>query len=379
MKTSKIAALSFAVMVTGMSFSGCASKDVKVAELQKELENKTETISQQQALQAQKEAEIAKLKEELEKQQAAVNAQTATSQTNATASADMNDASLTPPNAKVGECYAKVLVPAQYETDTKEKLAQEKFEKLSVKPAEYKDVQYKILDKAESYKYVVKPATYKCVVNRVMVEPEKVTYKVIPATFKEVEEKVLVTPARQVWKKGNGPITKIDNTTGEIMCLVEEPAKYKTIKKKVIDQPARTEKVVIPAKYKNIRAKVVDQEASVEKVVIPATYKVVTVKELVSEPKINKEEVGEKFQVVETSHLVKPEELKWERILCKTNTNKEIIKNLQKELKERNYYKGPIDGIYGPMTQRALNAFQVDNNLPSGALTLESLEALGLK
>jgi hypothetical protein len=212
-----------------------------------------------------------------------------------------------------------------------------------------------------------------------MVEPEKVSYKVIPATFKEVKEKVLVSPARQVWKKGNGPITKIDNTTGEIMCLMEEPAKYKTVVKKVVDQPARTEKIVTPAKYKNIRTRVVDKEASVEKVKIPATYKVVTVQELVKEPKITKTEVGKKYQTIKTTRLIEPEKLKWERILCKTNTSKEVITNLQKELAKRKYYKGPIDGVYGSATQQALNAYQIDNNLPSGALTLESLAALGIK
>ena len=368
MKKNKIITLSLSVFVAGLAFSGCATKDVQVAELQKQLESKTETISQQQERETAKNAEINKLKAALSK-----------SNTRSSLTTNLKDESLTPPNAKLGECYAKVLTPATYKTDTKQKLLKAKVEKLSVTPAQYKNVQYKILDKAESFKYIAKPATYKCVQNRVMVEPEKVTYKVIPATYKTIEEKVLISSARQVWKKGKGPISKINNHTGEIMCLIEVPAKYKTVKTTVVDQAEKTVKIVTPAKYKNIRAKVVNTDAVYEKVKIPAKYKVVTVQELDKEAKINKSEVKDVYQTIKTTRLVKAEELKWERILCETNTNKNVITDLQTALKNKKYYAGPIDGIYGQETQKALNAFQIDKKLPSGALTLESLDALKIK
>jgi len=371
--------LSIAVFMVAMTFSGCATKDVNVAELEKQLESKTSTIEMQQEEVAKKDAEIETLKKELESTKAAVESTTATTATSTTDTGATQDISLTPPNAKPGECYAKVLIPAQYETKTEKKLLKDKVEKISVTDPKFKEVQYKILDKAESFKYVFKPATYKCVMNKVMVEPEKVTYKVVPATFKIKEEKVLVSPAHQVWKKGTGPITKIDNNTGEIMCLVEVPAKYKTVKTKVVDEPAHVEKIVTPPVYKNIKAQVVDKEASYEKVIIPATYKVITVKELAEEAKINKDVEPEEYQTVEKRILVQPEELKWERILCETNTNKEVIKELQQALKDRGYNPGPIDGVFGAQTQKALNAFQADNGLSRGALTLETLEALGIK
>ena len=43
------------------------------------------------------------------------------------------------------------------------------------------------------------------------------------------------------------------NATGEIMCLVEEPAVYKTVRKKVIKTPATTRTVEIPAEYKTVK------------------------------------------------------------------------------------------------------------------------------
>jgi hypothetical protein len=60
----------------------------------------------------------------------------------------------------------------------------------------------------------------------------------IPAKYEEVEEKVLVEEAHSVWQKGRGLIEKVDNTTGEIMCLVEVPASYKTVRKQVVVKPA---------------------------------------------------------------------------------------------------------------------------------------------
>lgn len=50
--------------------------------------------------------------------------------------------------------------------------------------------------------------------------------------FEWVEERVLVKPARKEWKPGRGEVERVDNATGEIMCLVEVPAEYKTVRKR---------------------------------------------------------------------------------------------------------------------------------------------------
>jgi peptidoglycan hydrolase-like protein with peptidoglycan-binding domain len=388
--------LSLSVLMVAIAFSGCSNKDLQVAELEKQLQSKTDTIKQQQenvnsktakiqTLQEKlaqsensKTAEINTLKQKLSQSEDSKTAKITESSSNSNATAEQDTASLTPPNAQLGECYAKVLIPAEYATKTEKKLLTSKVENISVSKPTYKNVDYRILDKAESFKYIATPATYKCTQNRVMVQPEKITYKVIPATFKFTEEKVMISPAQQVWKKGKGPISKIDNQTGDIMCFIEQPAKYKTVKTKVVDEPARTEKIVTPAVYKYIKSKVIDQEASYEKVMIPATYKVVTVQELDTEASINKSAKEETYQTIQSTYMSNAEELKWEKILCETNTDANTIQKIQQALTDRNYNPGVIDGIYGSNTQKALNAFQIDNKLPSGALTLESLDALGI-
>ena len=52
----------------------------------------------------------------------------------------------------------------------------------------------------------------------------------------------------------------------------------------------------------------------------------------------------------------------------------------QERLAQMGYYRGQIDGVFGPETQRALRAFQRDRGLDeSGYLTQETRNALGLR
>jgi hypothetical protein len=49
---------------------------------------------------------------------------------------------------------------------------------------------------------------------RVMVKPESKRVEQVPATFESVTERVLVKPATMVWKKGRGPIQRVDDGHG---------------------------------------------------------------------------------------------------------------------------------------------------------------------
>jgi|GEM_PF-4769957 len=54
-----------------------------------------------------------------------------------------------------------------------------------------------------------------------------------------------------------------------------------------------------------------------------------------------------------------------------SRTDKVLIKQIQRLLKEKCYDPGPVDGVYGPATEKAINLFKKDNNLviDSNALT----------
>ena len=438
---------------------------------------------------------------------------------------DRVDATNTLPDAKPGECYAKVIVPAQYETTTEEVLVKPESEKVEVKPAVF-DVAEKSVVEKEGYTKIkvvpakfreefeeveVSPAGKEWVTNlgkngipaspallagaktsgidietaavsqcfkeyfipakfeesekEVLVKEESEEIKVAPAQFEEaaetvvvkqaskkkvykpaeyetIEEKIEVEPAKAVWKKGDGPITKIDNSTGEIMCLVQVPAVYKTITKTVLKSPSAIDLVEVPEETQAVKVSKLVSDATIDKVKIPAEYKKVTlitkisdagfiwreaaaegegtytgnqiclkeipakyakVKKLVIDTPATVEEekvdpvakvvkvsnvateaeeirtvVPAEFKTVEKRNKISSERLEWRPVLCKTNMGPDINKRIQQALKDAGVYNGPIDGAIGRGTMSAVERYQKDNDLPTGGLTLDVLKKLGV-
>ena len=131
----------------------------------------------------------------------------------------MQDNELFPPNAQPGECYTRLFVPPTYETVTQEVVLKEASERIEVIPASYETVEETVLVKEASHSLKVIPAEYSWTEETVMVKPERKRLVEVPAQYETVTEQVLDTPAHTVWKRGRGPIEKVDNSTGEIMCL----------------------------------------------------------------------------------------------------------------------------------------------------------------
>ncbi len=164
-------------------------------------------------------------------------------------------------SAKSGECFHEHYHPAQYGTEAKRVKVSDATITLAAAPAEYRNVTKQVL---------VKEATF--------------TLKDIPAEYEWQEEDVVDKPAHTTWKKGSGPIQRIDETTGEIMCLVEIPATYKTIRKRVLKTAAHTEVTEIPAQYKTVKIRELAVAAKEIKTEIPAKFKSVEITKKLSDP-----------------------------------------------------------------------------------------------
>ena len=286
--------------------------------------------------------------------------------------------SLYPPNAKPGECYARVLIPAKYTLQKEKVLAREAGDKVQIIPAKYHMVPKRVLVKEASEKIVTIPAKYKTVTEKILVTEPSERLVTIPPVYKTVTEKILVTPAHTTWRKGRGPIEKLSGKTGEILCLVNVPAVYKTITKKVLVTPAQTKTVSIPAKYKTVTKRVLETPAQTKTVVIPAVYKTVQVREMLSPASVKRIEIPELYNTVTKKVKVSDAYLKWQPVVCKTNMNGALVRDLQKALKAEGFNPGPIDGIYGWRTRAAVQKFQKAKGISRGALTQETLRALGL-
>lgn len=283
------------------------------------------------------------------------------------ANAQQADSNLVLPDAKPGECYAKVITPARFETRTEEVVVQEASERIETQEAEYESVaeevmvreasqtievtptvfaseteqvetraaelhwttgsgdnlmpaspdaveqiarsgvdtdaveagscfeeyftpaQYRtesvqVLIKEATQSITVIPASFETVEERVEVKEASSEVVDVPAVFRTVSESVLVEPARSVWKEDCGVVEQVDNATGEVMCLVEVPARYETLTKTVLDKPATTKTINIPAEYKTIEVERLVSPAREELVDVPAEYTTVDRQVKISDP-----------------------------------------------------------------------------------------------
>lgn len=338
----KLKSIVVAISAAGvMGLAGCSTTSPRVNELEDQLRLK--------------EQENQELRSSLD----AAKTQTTTQAASESAPVGLQG-DLLPPNAKTGECYARVWVPATYRNLTKEVLVSEESEKVDIIPAEYGYVEETVLVKEASSRLETVPAVYgtetetievkaasrewrtdlgknaplastellntakshgidldsatpgmcfhehyipakfttedqkvlvseaseqvsvvepkyRMVEKQVLIKEASFRMEEVPAVYKWEEERVIDKPAHTVWKKGTGPIQKIDEATGEIMCLVEVPATYKTIRRRVLVTPATTRRVEIPAEYKTVKVRELAEEGGEVKTTIPAKYKTVKV------------------------------------------------------------------------------------------------------
>lgn len=338
---------------SALILGGCASQQPAPSTVSPELARKAaEYESVKRQLEA-TEAENLRLRSSLEE----------SSQAAAPQPVPMGD--LLPPNAKAGECYARVWVDATYKDVTKDVLVREASERVEVLPPEYGWVEEQVLVKEASSRVEAIPAVwgweeetvqtreaqriwrvglgnaapanaelleaarkgginldgatpgmcfhehyvparfeteskrvlvseaadvieatkaeYRWVEKRVLVKEASFRMEEVPAQYEWAEEQVIDKPAHTVWKKGTGPIQRIDEATGEIMCLVEVPATYKTIRKRVLVSPASTRRVEIPAEYETVRVQELASKAGEIKNTTPEEYKTVSVQKKVAD------------------------------------------------------------------------------------------------
>jgi hypothetical protein len=262
---------------------------------------------------------------------------------------------------------------------TEQVLKRDASERLETIPAKYEWVEETITVQEPSQKLEVVPATYEWVEERVLVKPVSTKVEAVPPVYDTVTEQVLVKPAQTVWKKGTGPLQRIDYATGEIMCLVEEPAVYKTVTKRVLKTPATTRTAEIPAEYTTVKKRVLKTPATTRTVEIPGQYKTVKVRKLVAPEQVQRVPVPAEYETVTKRVQSSDGHMEWQTVLCETNASPGLVTRLQQALRRAGYDPGSIDGQLGSKTLEAVEAFQRTKGLAQGGITLETMQALGVK
>lgn len=283
------------------------------------------------------------------------------------------------PAARPGECFALVRTPEQYRSVERQYVSVPGYDRVETTTGRYQTQQQEVVT-AESYERMeVTPATFKMVTETVEVRPPTVRYVSTEPQYEYLTEKVLEKPARQVWKRGRGPIERMDNATGEIMCLIEEPAVYKTVSRRVLKKQPEVREVQVPGEYRTVTRRVMDQPAQVRKVTVPAERGTVVVTRELEKPAAARVRVPDQMATYAMRELAAPATLEWRPVLCETNLTPDVIRRVQEALRKAGYDPGASDGRFGASTLRALNAYQRANGLPTDTyINIETARALGV-
>jgi hypothetical protein len=177
------------------------------------------------------------------------------------------------PNAKPGECYSKVLIPAEYNSETEQIVKRDAYEKIEIIPAKYQMVDEQVIVKEGTEKFIP-------------VDP----------VFETLKQRVEVQAARRVWRQGRSSKSKRADSSlvagalslglpasAEVgQCFEEtyQPAENKTETEQVVKRDAYEGVEVIPAKYEMVEEKILVKDASIKLVEVPPVYETVTEKVL---------------------------------------------------------------------------------------------------
>ncbi len=173
--------------------------------------------------------------------------------------------------------------PPVHETVTERVLIRPASSRLVVKPAQFETRTERVLVKEASSRIVAKPAVYEPVTERVLIRAASSRIETVPAEYRTDTETIETKPASTKWvkKKADKNCLSADPNDCLVWCLVEQPAQYRTISKRVrVGCPVGYQdkgddcikEIDIPAEYGERTYQKLVQPASTETIEIPAEY-----------------------------------------------------------------------------------------------------------
>ncbi|MGB6230483.1 MAG: hypothetical protein WBF53_10195 [Litorimonas sp.] len=259
---------------------------------------------------------------------------------------------LEPANPTVGECYARVKIPAQYQTGTQTVLKREAHTRLKVQQAEFATRHADVMVKEPSVRYEVRQPRYASVTEQIVTRPAYDKLSVSEPRFQTVTETIQTSAPRLVWKLGNpGQLARqgyvihstadagyqgqgYSSTTQfgaqggercgsmcEIWCLVEEPGDSVTVSRQVMSSPGEVHRTRIPHQTQTITKQVLADPGGVTEIPVPAEYRSVALQDIVRPAGEALIEVPAEYGEVQTKTLVAEERYEWRRVLCAPGTS----------------------------------------------------------
>ena len=258
---------------------------------------------------------------------------------------------LLPPVSHAGECYARVKIPARYESTSQTVMTHAPYETMRVSEPEFRSRTEQVMVKEPSVRFEVRQPTFKSITEKVVTRPSYEKLSVSPPQFSTVTETFAMSEPRLVWKKGNpadlirqgytihstadgGAYGKGYSSTTqygamggercgptcEIWCLVEEPGVKKSFQRRVMSSPGEVRRHTVPAQYQHITKQVVADPGGVREIQVPGEYRSVTVHDLVRPAESYSELTPPTYGEVHGKVMVEAERYEWRRVVCKPGT-----------------------------------------------------------
>lgn len=276
-------------------------------------------------------------------------------------------------------CYPQVMAPATFQPATEKVVTHEASPTFATTPVQlgYGERSVKVADAYVEYEII--PAKFGEVTETIEVERERVEVENLPATYRTETKRVKTKEETQRWNPACPPVQAEDVSAIPPSCLLEVPAEYQEVTRKIVETPARTVKKIIPGKTQTVTRKVLVEPAQVIRKEIPAVYETIKLTRVEQPVKVVTTPGEEQAQSIPVSRKVQPERFLKMPALCEDAIDSAEILLLQQRLQQQGYYGGIPDGKLSDKTRAAVTHFQEDNHLASGAITLETLQKLKLQ
>lgn len=288
-----------------------------------------------------------------------------------------------PATARPGQCYARVLVPATYRSVPVEVVTQEPGERIEVSEPVFRARNETVVTRDGHTRYEVTQPVFRTETATIVTRPAYERLVASQPTYGTRTETVVIREPRLVWRPGANlsGVRRLDPSTGEIYCLVEEPAVTQTVTRRVQTSPGAVQRQAVPAQTQAIQRQVLVTPGSVREIAVPPVTQDVTVQELVSPAAERRVSIPGQTGTIQRQELATAERYEWVQVVCdNTAQGRASVTDVQRALAQRGLYRGPIDGIVGPMTRDAVRRFQASQRLPGdGQITQETIRALAIR
>ncbi|MGD9889221.1 MAG: peptidoglycan-binding protein [Halothiobacillaceae bacterium] len=281
------------------------------------------------------------------------------------------------PRLKAGECWAPTVILPRRISTALEIVTRDAVNDIQVRPATIKPEQRTRIVREGTQTYRVEPPVFKKVTKKILVREEVRRSIVEPATFETREEKIEIEAAHDALVPCRVP-GSINTGSGQALCVKAMPARYKTITRKILLKPETTREEVEPAIYREVSTWVVETPARTVPIDLPEKTRSYTVLAISTPEQIDETQQPPTIVNINSTRYDGTPTPVWRQTPCAEDLSPELIQRLQTALNKAGFQVGPVDGKLGDRTSRAVQSYQNQHGLASGALTLETMHHLGV-